>query len=100
LGCTHFPAMRAVFERVAGPGVEVIDSGAAIARRARFILAEQRRLADPTGGPAEAPRPPDARDEFWCSGDVSQFERVATAILGSPVTARLAPVLREQPLEA
>jgi glutamate racemase len=91
LGCTHFPAMRAVFERVAGPGVEVIDSGEAIARRARFILAERGRLADPAGGPADQPRAPDARDEFWCSGDVAQFARVATAILASPVTARFAP---------
>jgi glutamate racemase len=99
LGCTHFPAVRAVFERVAGPAVEVIDSGAAIARRARFVLAEQRRLADSEGGPTDRPRPPDERDEFWCSGDVAQFERVAAAILGSPVTARLAPAMRAAPVE-
>jgi glutamate racemase len=89
LGCTHFPAMRAAFERVAGPSVEVIDSGAAIARRTRWVLEQRGELAVPEGGPATTPRAPDAgRDEFWCSGDVERFARVARAILGHPVQAR------------
>jgi glutamate racemase len=91
LGCTHFPAMRAVFERVAGPGVEVIDSGAAIARRTRHVLSERHALAAPAGLPAEAPRPTRADDEFWCSGDAVHFAAVASAILGHPVAARHLP---------
>jgi glutamate racemase len=94
LGCTHFPAMRAVFERVAGPDVEVIDSGAAVARQARRVLAQRGLLAAPDGEPARAPRPPDARDEFWCSGDPIRFARVASAILGHPIMGRLAPEMR------
>src|SRR5438309_8610748 len=38
LGCTHFPALRPVIERVAGNQVQIIDSGAAIARRTRAVL--------------------------------------------------------------
>ena len=97
LGCTHFPAMRAVFERVAGPDVEVIDSGAAVARQARRVLARHTLLAAPDGEPARAPRAPDARDEFWCSGDPIHFSRVASAILGHPVAGRLAPGMRVEP---
>src|SRR5436305_3952321 len=33
LGCTHFPALRPVIERITGSGVHVIDSSSAIARR-------------------------------------------------------------------
>lgn len=100
LGCTHFPAMRAVFERVAGPGVEVLDSGAAIARRARFVLARDGLLAAPRGAPAATPRPLGPRDELWCSGDADTFARVAEAILRQPVRARHAPGMLWQSRES
>jgi glutamate racemase len=88
LGCTHFPAMSAVFARVAGPAVEVIDSGAAVARQARRVLAERDLLAPPGGGPLAAPRAMRASDEFWSSGEAVGFARTAQAILGEPVYAR------------
>jgi glutamate racemase len=87
LGCTHFPAMRAAFERVAGPDVVVIDSGAAIARQTRRVLAERGWLAGEGSEPA-APRPLTADDALWCSGDAEQFGRVAEAILGLPVEVK------------
>jgi glutamate racemase len=91
LGCTHFPAMRPVFERVAGPRVAVIDSGAAIARQTRRVLTERGWRA--TERPAlEVPRPLSSSDEFWHSGDQQQFERVASVLMGEPITARRAPV--------
>jgi glutamate racemase len=97
LGCTHFPAMRAAFERVAGPGVEVIDSGAAIARQTRRVLAERDAPLAPASLPATAPRPPRPDDEFWCSGDAARFASVASAILGHPVEARYLPAMVRGP---
>jgi glutamate racemase len=91
LGCTHFPAMRVVFERVVGPAVEVIDSGAAIARQTRRILTERDLLAAPAAGPIAEPRAPGASDEFWCSGEPAQFATVAAAILHHPVAVRHVP---------
>jgi glutamate racemase len=88
LGCTHFPAMRAVFERVAGPGVEVIDSGAAVALQARRVLTRESLLSPEDAGAASTPRAVRDDDEFWCSGDTSQFDRVASAILAQQVHAR------------
>ncbi len=92
LGCTHFPAMRPAFERVVGPGVAVIDSGAAIARRARALLTTAGLLANPVGGPAAASRLPRPDDEFWRSGaDGAAFDRVAVALLGAAPPSRFAP---------
>lgn len=88
LGCTHFPAMRAAFERVAGPGVEVIDSGAAVALQTRRVLTRESLLSPHDAGAAGETRELRDDDEFWCSGDTSQFERVAGAILAQPVHAR------------
>ena len=40
LGCTHYPFLRSVIERVAGDGVESIDSSEAVARRVANLLDE------------------------------------------------------------
>jgi glutamate racemase len=88
LGCTHFPAMRNAFERVAGAGVTVIDSGEAIARRTRYLLTKLDVLAGPQVESVASPRVSSFQDEFWCSGDAEHFARVASMILQSPVRAR------------
>jgi glutamate racemase len=100
LGCTHFPTMRAVFERVAGPEIELIDSGAAIARQTRRVLAQEGLLAPVHSAAASEARPPRAADEFWCSGDAELFTQVATAILGMPVSGRRAPGMVLPPVSA
>lgn len=39
LGCTHYPFLRPLIERVVeGHGIDVIDSGAAVARRVEWLL--------------------------------------------------------------
>lgn len=91
LGCTHFPAMHEVFQRVAGPGVEIIDSGEAIARRTRAVLTEGRALASADIGAASVPRALRADDEFWCSGDADHFSAVASAILRQRVVGQHVP---------
>ena len=40
LGCTHYPFLREVIARVAGDGVEIIDSSEAVARRVGSLLDE------------------------------------------------------------
>jgi glutamate racemase len=100
LGCTHFPAMRPVFERVVGPGVRVIDSGAAVARQTRRVLTQQGLLTPEDRGPAEEPRLPRPDDEFWRSGPNTAFEEVATLLLGAPVVAQYAPEMLWSPESA
>lgn len=77
LGCTHFPALRPVIERVAGPKVQVIDSGQAIARRTRAVL-----LTDDLLAPSTLHEHGGGELEIWCTGDPAAFRSVVTQILG------------------
>ncbi|HEY6540571.1 MAG TPA: aspartate/glutamate racemase family protein, partial [Ktedonobacteraceae bacterium] len=79
LGCTHFPALRPVIERVATRQVQVIDSGSAIARRTRYVL-DTENLMQPNTTPGELC--------VWCSGDPEKFSVIASELLGYSVTAR------------
>src|SRR6266566_457636 len=82
LGCTHFPALRPVIERITNKRVRVIDSGAAIARRCHSVLETEAlmRLVQPVdAGTGEL--------ATWCSGDPRTFSTVASKILGYPVIA-------------
>jgi glutamate racemase len=45
LGCTHYPFVRAVIQDLAGPDVRIVDSGNAVARRAREVLMQAGLLA-------------------------------------------------------
>jgi glutamate racemase len=82
LGCTHFPALRPVIERVAGPRVQVIDSGVAIARRTRYVL-DTEGLMRPVLTEGESK----GRAEVFCSGDARHFSAVASELLGYPISA-------------
>lgn len=82
LGCTHFPALRSVIEQVAGPKVQVIDSGQAIARRTCSVLQTEDMLA-----PATLRSSGGGTMEIWSTGEPEAFSSVATKILGQPTTA-------------
>jgi glutamate racemase len=77
LGCTHFPAIRPSIERVVGKRVQIIDSGAAIARRTHSVL--------DTEGLVHPSYPEKGTVQIWCSGDTPKFEFVASKVLGYPV---------------
>jgi glutamate racemase len=46
LGCTHYPFIRSIIEEVAGPGVEIIDPAAPVARELRRRLESAGLLND------------------------------------------------------
>jgi glutamate racemase len=82
LGCTHFPALRPVIERVAGSSVQVIDSGVAIARRLHSVLDAEALMRRVTPGGLC-----DGELQLWCSGDPAAFSGVAAQILNYQVVA-------------
>lgn len=66
LGCTHYPFLRPLIERIAGPGVEVIDPAPAVARQTLRIL---EKHGAPVGeGPFSV--------ELHSSGDPEALKRI------------------------
>jgi glutamate racemase len=97
LGCTHFPALRPIIERITNNQVQVIDSGLAVARRTRSVLEAEGLISpaslnsrDPIYRVREGTAEKDAQLQIWCSGDAVAFSKVASQILGYPVGARQA----------
>lgn len=74
LGCTHYPALRATLERIAGPDVEIIDSAAAVTGTVRGEL-RARGLERPA-----AAGPP--RHHLCVTDTAERFARIAAELLG------------------
>jgi glutamate racemase len=83
LGCTHYPFLRGAIQAVAGSGVTLVDSGAAIARRARALLDQHGANAD-TMVPGGV--------ELLTTGDVAQVSAIASRLLQEPVSAAWLPL--------
>jgi glutamate racemase len=86
LGCTHFPALRPVIERITQHHVQVIDSGFAVARRTHLVLGTEGLLAPPSQN--HTGNTDSSKLAVWCSGDPRTFSEVASKILGYSVVAR------------
>ena len=70
LGCTHYPFLLPLIQRIAGPGVQVIDPAPAVARQTVRVL-EQRGV--PTGsGPFSA--------SLYASGSQDSLNRIYSLI--------------------
>ena len=76
LGCTHYPLLRPLLQRMLGRGVTLISSGQAIAEEVeRHLLAAELE--------ADADRRGTYR--FLCSGDPEEFRRIGTRFLQLPL---------------
>ena len=73
LGCTHYPFLLPVIERLAGPGVRVIDPAPAVARQLVHILTERGLLNSHSGLGPESPAL-----ELLASGDPTTLQRLAS----------------------
>lgn len=82
LGCTHYPLVRQQIARIVGDNVQIIDSGAAVARRLRQQL-EAHHLLAPAGG--------DAVVQWWTSGDVVSAGAIIGRLWGQKVSVQPLP---------
>ena len=64
LGCTHYPLIRSEIEAVAGPDIEVLDSGEAVANQVKRVLVANNDLGGSTAG----------RCRFFISSDNGNFK--------------------------
>jgi glutamate racemase len=78
LGCTHYPLLKAVLARVAGPAVTLVDSAEAVAEVVAEGLAAAG-LAKPEG-----PGPVHATQHLCVTDGGESFKLVAGRILGDP----------------
>ncbi len=85
LGCTHYPLIAPMLQRMLGPEVTLITSGAALARQVQHALSTRELLNTRDAG-AEGDY------SFLCTGDVEAFREQGTRFLQMP----LGPVERVQ----
>ena len=67
LGCTHYPFVIPLLNRICGPGVRVIDPAPAVARQAARVWAAQGFGATPDSAPG--------RLTYYTTGPVKAFEQ-------------------------
>jgi glutamate racemase len=76
LGCTHYPLIAPMLQRMLGPGVKLITSGRALA------LSVARSLEDSGLGAA---RLQEGDYRFLCTGDVETFRTLGSRFLQMPI---------------
>jgi glutamate racemase len=73
LGCTHYPLLAPLLQRVMGPEVQLIDSGQATADALETILVDKA---------LEAPHDAKAYHRFIVSDDEARFRQVGSRFIG------------------
>ena len=76
LGCTHYPLVSPMLQRMLGRGVEIVTSGAALARQVEHALGS-RDLA--------TRRTAEGAYRFLCTGDTDAFRALGTRFLQMPL---------------
>lgn len=76
LGCTHYPLVRPLLQRLLGRGVTIVTSGAALARQAERALASRGLLNERDG---------EGDYGFLCTGDPEAFRALGTRFLQMPL---------------
>jgi glutamate racemase len=76
LGCTHYPLISPMLQRMLGPQVTLVSSGAALARQVEHALST-RSLQSRRGGEGDY--------RFLCTGDTRAFHELGTRFLQMPL---------------
>ena len=71
LGCTHYPLLRGMIQTVAGPAVQLVDTGAAVARQVARVLEKDHALN---------PRASDGSLRVRSTGDIGILQRALPAL--------------------
>ena len=82
LGCTHYPFLRDLIQRVAGQGVTLLDPAEAVARELARRLTEAERLSAASQW---------GQVQFFTSGDVAQAQAVMSHLWDAPLTVQALP---------
>ena len=80
LGCTHYPFLRELIQEIAGPGITLIDTGAAVARQLAKRLSAANLLKEGDAG----------HEAFYTTGPLTAAQRTLAVLWpGSHVVSAL-----------
>jgi glutamate racemase len=77
LGCTHYPLIKPMLQRMLGPSVTLVSSGAALARQVEHALST-RGLSNPR-------QHGEGDYRFLCTGEPESFRELGTRFLQMPL---------------
>lgn len=80
LGCTHYPVLRDVIQKVVGAHVKLVDSATAVTQQAQRTLAERNGLSDAETAPAH---------RFYLTDAQRSFEKTAERFFGARVSTAM-----------
>lgn len=88
MGCTHYPFVIPLIQKISGPAVKVIDPAPAVARQARRLLGLEKpaNTFDPL---LEKPDDAAAQTRFFSTGDTQRLAMLLPRLLKvqAPVSA-------------
>lgn len=76
LGCTHYPLVAPMLQRILGRDVRIVTAGHAVAAGVQRLLEEADLIN---------PRPHEGRYRFLCTADVESFRELGTRFLQMPL---------------
>jgi glutamate racemase len=76
LGCTHYPLVAPMLQRVLGRDVRLVSGGHAVAAAVQRTLVRQELARDPDG---------EGEYRFLCTGDIDSFQELGTRFLQMPL---------------
>jgi len=76
LGCTHYPLVAPMLQRILGRDVRLVSGGHAVAAAVQRTLVSQALARDPDG---------EGDYRFLCTGDVASFRELGTRFLQMPL---------------
>jgi glutamate racemase len=77
LGCTHYPLISPMLQRMLGPDVTLVSSGGALARQVEHALSTRSLSNTRVDGEGEY--------SFLCTGDIEAFRELGTRFLQMPL---------------
>ena len=86
LGCTHYPFVRPLIERVVGIDVVLIDTGAAVAKQLQNRLIEGKLLVTPLTHPAKSVV------KFWTNNKAPQASQIIQELWGQELWGKQAQI--------
>lgn len=79
MGCTHFPIMQNLIQKAVGKHIKLVDPGIAITDVIVDVLSDYNLAVDPNNQPHRV---------FYTTGDVNNFDRIASDWLKMPIHAQ------------